>query len=113
MRYDTCAAVCRRRTRTAALKHARAAIEAGADDAETLATAGFAIGLVAHDYDTAMNAIDRALQINGTSAYALGLGATILGHAGRAERGSRIRRAGAPLQPTRPVDRHTLTSRWA
>jgi adenylate cyclase len=69
----------------AALEHARAAIQAGADDAETLATAGFAIGLVAHDYETAMNAIDRGLQINGTSAYALGLGATILGHAGRVE----------------------------
>ena len=68
-----------------ALEHARAAIEAGADDAETLATAGFAIGLVAHDYHTAMNAIDRALQINGTSAFALGFGATILGHAGRGE----------------------------
>jgi hypothetical protein len=35
--------------REAALEHARAAIEAGADDAETLAVAGFAIGLVAHD----------------------------------------------------------------
>jgi tetratricopeptide (TPR) repeat protein len=31
----------------AALLHARAAIEAGADDAETLVNAGFAIGLVA------------------------------------------------------------------
>jgi tetratricopeptide (TPR) repeat protein len=70
----------------AALLHARAAIEAGADDAETLVNAGFAIGLVAHDYDTAMNAIDRALQINGSSAYALCMGATILGHAGRAEK---------------------------
>jgi adenylate cyclase len=69
-----------------ALEHARDAIEAGADDAETLVNAGFAIGLVAHDYDTAMNAINRALLINGTSAYALGMGATILGHAGHAER---------------------------
>ena len=57
--------------KAAALEHARAAIEAGADDAETLATAGFAIGLVAHDYETAMNAIERALKINATSALAL------------------------------------------
>jgi adenylate cyclase len=70
----------------AALEHARAAIEAGADDAETLAIAGFAIGLVAHDYATAMNAIDRGLLINGSSMYALGCGAVILGHAGEAER---------------------------
>jgi adenylate cyclase len=70
----------------AALLHARAAIEAGADDAETLATAGFAIGLVAHDYETAMNAIERALKINATSVPALFFGAIILGHAGLAER---------------------------
>ena len=38
--------------KAAALAHAHAAIEAVADDAQTLATAGFVIGLVAHDYDT-------------------------------------------------------------
>ena len=72
--------------KAAALEHARAAIEAGADDAETLATAGFTIGLVAHDYETAMNAIERALKINATSVLALVFGAVILGHAGHAER---------------------------
>jgi TolB-like protein len=86
----------------AALLHARAAIEAGADDAETLATAGFAIGLVAHDYDTAMNAIDRALQINTTSAYALYMGATILGHAGRAERAIEYAERALRLSPLDP-----------
>jgi adenylate cyclase len=69
--------------KTAALDHARAAIEAGADDATTLATAGFVIGLVDHDYQTAMNAIDRALTFTPSSALALSLGSIILGHAGR------------------------------
>jgi len=69
--------------KTAALAHARAALEAGADDAGTLATAGFVIGLVDHDYDTAMNAIDRGLAITPSSALALSLGSVILGHAGR------------------------------
>jgi TolB-like protein/class 3 adenylate cyclase/Flp pilus assembly protein TadD len=69
--------------KTAGLMHARAALEAGADDATTLATAGFVIGLIEHDYETAMNAIDHALALNGSSALALGLGATILAHAGR------------------------------
>src|SRR6516165_7404962 len=69
--------------KTAALAHARAALEAGADDAGTLATAGFVIGLVDHDYDTAMNAIDRGLALTPSSARALGYGAVILGHAGR------------------------------
>jgi len=69
--------------KVAGLAHARAALEAGADDAATLATAGFVIGLIEHDYETAMLAIDRALALNGSSALALGLGSTILAHAGR------------------------------
>jgi adenylate cyclase len=67
----------------AGLKHARTALATGADDPTTLATAGFVIGLVEHDYQTAMIAIDHALALNGSSALALGLGATILAHDGR------------------------------
>src|SRR5262249_14158568 len=65
-----------------ALRHAQAAIQGGADDAGTLATAGFAIGMVAHDYPTAMEAIDRALTMTGASASALWMGSVILAHAG-------------------------------
>jgi adenylate cyclase len=68
--------------KVAALAHAHAAIEAGADDATTLATAGFVIGLVAHDYKTAMEVIDRALTLTGASATALWMGAIVLAHAG-------------------------------
>jgi tetratricopeptide (TPR) repeat protein len=68
--------------KAAALAHAHAAIEAGADDATTLATAGFVIGLVAHDYKTAMDVIDRALTLTGASATALWMGAVVLAHAG-------------------------------
>jgi TolB-like protein/class 3 adenylate cyclase/Tfp pilus assembly protein PilF len=68
--------------KVAALGHAQAAIEAGADDAATLATAGFVIGLVAHDYQTAIEVIDRALTLTGASALALWMGATVLAHAG-------------------------------
>ncbi|MGE5269105.1 MAG: adenylate/guanylate cyclase domain-containing protein [Thiohalocapsa sp.] len=70
----------------AALDHARAAIEGGPDDAGTLATAGFAIGLVAHDYPTAMEAIDRALTLTGASASALWMGSIVLAHAGDSAR---------------------------
>ena len=69
--------------RVAGLAHARAALETGTDDATTIATAGFVIGLIEHDYETAMDAIDHALAFNGASALALGLGSTILAHAGR------------------------------
>ena len=48
-----------------------------------MATAGFVIGLVDHDYDTAMNAIDRGLALTPSSSLALSLGSVILGHAGR------------------------------
>jgi tetratricopeptide (TPR) repeat protein len=72
--------------RAATLQHARAAIAAGPDDARTLATAGFAIGLVDHDYDTAMNAIDHALTLTSSSVWALGSAAVILGHAGQTAR---------------------------
>ena len=71
--------------KAAALEHAHAAIEAGADDARTLATAGFVIGLVAHDYDTAMEIIDRSLTLVNASPLALGLGSIILAHAGRTD----------------------------
>ena len=75
---------------------------------ETLATAGFVIGLVAHDYDTAMNAIDRALLINGTSVYALGWGAVILGHAGQAEQGVEYGERALRLSPLDPGIGHRI-----
>jgi len=68
--------------KVAGLRHARAAIESGADDAATLATAGFAIGLIAHDYATAMEVIDRALTLTASSTIGLSFGSVILGHAG-------------------------------
>jgi TolB-like protein/class 3 adenylate cyclase len=70
----------------AALAHAHAAIEAGADDATTLAIAGFVIGLVSHDYKTAMDVIDRALTLTGASVTALWMGAIVLAHAGDSDR---------------------------
>jgi adenylate cyclase len=94
----------------AALEHARAAIEAGADDAETLSTAGFAIGLVAHDYDTAMNAIERALRINSTSAYVLAQGAVILGHAGRGEQAVEYAERALRFSPLDPWIGHSYVA---
>ena len=78
----------REEDKAAGLHHARAAIEAGADDAATLATAGFCIGLIAHDYTTAMEVIDRGLTLAASSALGLSFGSVILGHAGEADRAS-------------------------
>ena len=89
--------------KVAALEHARAALAAGADDATTLATAGFVIGLVEHDYEAAMNAIDHALALNGSSALALGLGATILAHDGRIDQAIEYGERALRLSPHDPT----------
>jgi len=64
-------------TRAAASRHARAAIAAGGDDAPALAMAGFVIGVVEHDYETAVDAIDRSLALSPSSALALGFSSII------------------------------------
>ena len=51
MSSATCAAGCTPR-RVLARRHARAAIEAGSDDAMALAMGGFVLGIVERDYDT-------------------------------------------------------------
>ena len=89
--------------KVAALEHARAALAAAADDATTLATAGFVIGLVEHDYEAAMNAIDHALALNGSSALALGLGSTILAHDGRIEQAIEYGERALRLSPHDPT----------
>jgi adenylate cyclase len=66
----------------AALGHARTAIDLGPDNAASLATAGFVIGLVAHDYTAAIRAIDGALALTRASATALWMGSTVHAHAG-------------------------------
>lgn len=90
----------REEDKIAGLHHARAAIEAGADDAATLATAGFCIGLIAHDYATAMEVIDRGLTLAASSALGLSFGSVILGHASEADRAidyaERALRSGPP-----------------
>jgi tetratricopeptide (TPR) repeat protein len=54
--------------KTAGLRHARTAIESGTDDATTLAVAALVIGALSKDYKAALNAIERALSLNPSSA---------------------------------------------
>ena len=61
----------------AGLRHARAAIASGTDDATALAVAAFVMGYLSKDYKTAMSAIERALSLNPSSAAAHYLGALI------------------------------------
>lgn len=64
-------------TRKAALRHARAAIEAGGDDAMALAMGGFVIGVVERDYQVALDALDRSIALSPSSALAFGFSSII------------------------------------
>jgi TolB-like protein/Flp pilus assembly protein TadD len=72
--------------RTAAIRHARAAVTHGRDDATALALGGFVIGLVEHDRVAAHEAFERALALSPSSALTFFLGAIVLAYAGEAER---------------------------
>jgi adenylate cyclase len=72
--------------RVAAIRHARAAITDGRDDATALTLGAFAIGMVEHDRVTAIEAFERALALSPSSAFTLFLGCIVLVYAGEAER---------------------------
>jgi TolB-like protein/class 3 adenylate cyclase/Tfp pilus assembly protein PilF len=61
------------------LRHARVATTAEVDDATALAVGALVIGLLAHDTDAALNAIQRAVSINPSSAAAHFHGAFLYG----------------------------------
>ena len=71
----------------AAIRHARAALSYGRDDATALAIGGFVISMTEHDRATAFEALEQALAISPSSSFALFCGATALAYAGEAERG--------------------------
>jgi adenylate cyclase len=59
--------------RSAALRHARAAIADGADDANALTMGGFVLGVLAHEQGTALGAFNQAIALNGNSMLAYSL----------------------------------------
>ena len=64
-------------TRAAALHHARTAIATGADDTTALTLGGFVVAVVAHDFTTALDAIDRALAVSPSCALAFAFSAIV------------------------------------
>jgi TolB-like protein/Tfp pilus assembly protein PilF len=71
----------------AAIRHARAALSYGRDDATALAIGGFVISMTEHDHATAFEALEQALAISPSSSFALFCGSAALAYAGEAERG--------------------------
>jgi TolB-like protein len=72
--------------RMAAIRHARAALAHGRDDATALGLGGFVIAMVEHDRATAFQAFEQALALSPSSALTLLLGAVALAYGGEAER---------------------------
>jgi adenylate cyclase len=73
-------------SRDAAIRHARAALAYGRDDAPALALGGFVISITEHDYATAFSALEQALAISPSSSMALFFGSSASAYAGEAER---------------------------
>src|SRR5271168_4523753 len=63
--------------KVAGLRHSRAAIASGTDDATALAVAAFVISNLSKDHKVALGAIERALSLNPSSAMALYWGSLI------------------------------------
>src|SRR4029077_13459783 len=71
----------------AAIRHVRAALSYGRDDATALALGGCVISITEHDRATAFEAFEQALAISPSSSFALFCGSAALAYAGEAERG--------------------------
>lgn len=73
-------------SRDEAIRHARAAIAHGHDDATALALGGFVMALLNHDQLAAFDALEQAIAISPSSSLALSCGAVTLAYAGKIER---------------------------
>ncbi|HWT59195.1 MAG TPA: winged helix-turn-helix domain-containing protein [Rhizobium sp.] len=88
--------------RAASIRHARAAILHGQDDASALTLAGFSIGMDGHDRKAAFTALEAALAISPSSALTYILGSVILGWSGEAVRAIEWSERGMRLSPFDP-----------
>lgn len=102
----------REESRAASIRHARAAIVHGQDDALALTFAGFSIGMDGHDHATAFAAVEAALAISPSSAITYNVGGVMFGWQGEAARaiewGDRAMRL-SPFDPWAWAAFHALT----
>jgi tetratricopeptide (TPR) repeat protein len=86
-----------------AITLARRAVAAGGDDATALATAGFVLVMVARDYDTGLDAVRRALDLNPGSGFVALLSSYALIFAGNPEDALVQAQRAAALNPLDPA----------
>jgi adenylate cyclase len=92
----------REENRLAAIRHGRAAIALGPDDAAALTYGGIAIGMVEHDRALAQEAFEAALAISPSASWAYLWGSLILGWGGQAEQAIEWGERGIRLSPFDP-----------
>jgi adenylate cyclase len=87
----------------AGLRHARAAIANHVDDATALAVGAMVIGLLGKDAEAALNAIERALSSNPSSAVAYYFGAELNAWSGQPRTGTTYAHRALRLSPFDPL----------
>jgi adenylate cyclase len=88
------------------LHHAHAAMASDADDATALAVAALVVGLLAHDRDAALNAIERAVSMNPSAAAAYFHGAFLHGLWGHSLTATSFAQRALRLSPFDPLAYH-------
>jgi TolB-like protein/DNA-binding response OmpR family regulator len=89
--------------KTAAMRHARAATASDVDDAAALAVGAMVIGLLGKDATSALDAIERALSFNPSSAAAHFFGGELYAWSGHPVRGTELARRALRLSPFDPL----------
>jgi len=92
----------REENRQGAIRHARAALVHGRDDATALAEAGFVIAMVEHDRAAAREAFEAATVLSPSSAFTYIMGSVVLGWAGEGDRAIEWAEKGLRLSPLDP-----------
>lgn len=90
----------------AALRHAATALGIGTEDPQALAIGAFVHSNLTHEYETALAALDRALEMNGSSALAYGMSALVSAHGERHERAIDHARKALRLSPFDTLNYH-------
>jgi adenylate cyclase len=89
--------------REAGIRHGRAALAFGADDANALALGGFALSMLAHDGPAALDAFDRALSLSPSSFIALSYRSVALALMGKGDLAVERAAAALRLSPFDPM----------
>ena len=96
--------------KAAAIEHARTALRLGAEDPQALSIGAFVYASMTHDWETALRALDRALEMNSNSALALGFSALVGAYTERYERVSEHALRALRLSPFDQLNYHPY---WA